>query len=81
MSATEHGNEGPHVELIDGRLYGSGNTRQLAIVDFYAQTAGGTPAMRASMAARAEIVPMSAEHASDVAKMRDGDAIAWFDPT
>ncbi len=56
MSAAEYATEEPHVVLIGGRLYGSGDTRQQAITDFRAQIAGGTPAMRASMAARATIV-------------------------
>lgn len=28
MSAAEHDDEAPHIVLIDGRLYGSGDTRQ-----------------------------------------------------
>ena len=79
MSAAEHAAEEPHVVLIGGRLYGSGETRQQAITDFRAQIAGGTPAMRTSMAARAIIVAVSAEHASEVAEMRDAVAIAWSD--
>ncbi len=79
MKEAEHAAEEPHVVLIDGRLYGSGDTRQQAITDFHAQIAGGTPAMRASMAARATIVSVSAEHASEVAEMRDAVATAWSD--
>lgn len=79
MSAAEHDDEAPHIVLIDGRLYGSGDTRQHAIADFRAQVAGATPAMRASMAARADVAPVSAEHASEVAEMRDAVAIAWSD--
>ena len=79
MKEAEHAAEEPHVVLIDGRLYGSGDTGQQAITDFHAQIAGGTPAMRASMAARATIVCVSAEHASEVAEMRDAVATAWSD--
>lgn len=77
MSAAKQASDEPHVVVIDGRLYGSGDTRQQAITDFHTQVAGGTPAMRASMAARATIVAVSAEHASEVAEMRDAVAIAW----
>ena len=79
MSAAEHATEGPHVVLIDGRLYGSGDIRERAVTDFRAQIADGTPAMRASMAARARVIAMSADHASEVAEMRDAIAIAWSD--
>ena len=77
MSVTENVQDAPHVVLIDGRLFGSGHTRQHAITDFRAQIAGASPAMRASMTARAQILPVSADHASDVAEMRDAEAITW----
>ena len=80
MSAINSNPEAPHVVLIDGRLYGSGDSQQQAFTDFRAQLAGALPEIRASMTARAEILPVSAEHASDVAEMRDADAIAWRDP-
>ena len=79
MSAAKHASDGPQVVLIDGRLYGSGDTRQQAVTDFRAQIAGGPPSMRASMAARASVIPVSADHASEVAEMRDAVAIAWSD--
>ena len=78
MSAATFGAEASHVVLIDGRLYGLGDTRQKAIADFRAQTAGATPAMRTGMAARARVVPVTDDHASDVAEMRDAEAVAWL---
>ena len=65
--------------LIDGHLYGSGDTRKRAVADSHDQITGATPALRASMVTQAHIVAVSAERASDVAEMRDADAIAWSD--
>ena len=79
MSAAKHASDEPQVVLIDGRLYGLGDTRQQAVTDFRAQIAGGPPSMRASMAARASVIPVSADHASEVAEMRDAVSIAWSD--
>jgi hypothetical protein len=72
-------NDGPagFAVLIDGRLYAHGKTFAEATADFSRQIAGASSAMKSRMKARADIVCLDADEASEVAECIAADAIAW----
>jgi hypothetical protein len=70
--------DAPHIVTIDGRLFGYGETRQMAIQSFAEQIAGAPQRMQANMRGRASVVRVSDEEASEVAELIDSPAVVWI---
>ena len=70
--------DGPHIVLIAGRLFGYGETAASAMRDFRKQIAGASPAMQRSMHDRAVLTAIDPDHASEVAEMLCAEPITWL---
>ena len=67
----------PCVALIDGRLYGYGETHDACRADFRAQIAGAVGSMRARLRDRVSYHTVTDDHASEVAEMLAADVLEW----